>query len=247
MILLDERIGSKELLPLFRPYDVPVQLGHLDYGDAMWIGNGPTGPESIAVERKTLHDLVSSMRSNRLSGHQLPGLLDNYNWVYLLVEGVWRAGGTGVTEFLYGRDWRAMSIGSRPVLYREIDHYIATLQHICTINLITTSNPTQTVAFIVSRYKWWEKEWTKHDSHTAIYAPYEAQQSSRRGSLIRRSVGLVEKVAAQLPGIDRKAYDVGRYFRTVKRLANAEVKEWEKVKGVGKKGAERIYNLINGE
>ena len=95
MILLDDRTGSGELLPLFRPYDAPVELARLDFGDACWLGNGATGPELVGVERKTIHDLVSSMRSKRLSGYQLPGLLRTYDWVYLLVEGVWRCGGRG--------------------------------------------------------------------------------------------------------------------------------------------------------
>ena len=95
MILIDDRMGSKELLPLFRPYDVTVELSHLEYADIAFFGNGPTGPELVGIERKTLHDLVNSMRSRRLSGYQLPGLMAAYAWVYIVVEGVWRAGDGG--------------------------------------------------------------------------------------------------------------------------------------------------------
>jgi len=212
----------------------------------------------VGYERKNLHDLVASMRSKRLSGHQLPGLLDTYQVVYLVVEGILRAGGRGAAETWVRKDWVALTTGSQPILYREIDHYLATLTHLAGVTVVQTSNPTQTAAMIASRYRWWlDKEWAQHRSHIEIYAPADIGQVGR-GRILRRTVGLVEKVAAQLPGLDRGAWSVGKHFGNVYRMVNAEVREWAGVrietegargkgsKRLGEARAERIWNELRG-
>src|SRR5262245_60611921 len=235
MIWLDPRVGSGELLPYFKPYDVDVEVQQLEYGDACFWGEGVEGPTLIGVERKVSNDLVASMRSNRFSGHQLPGLLETYTWTYLVVEGIWQAGKTGEIEVIAnGGKWVSLHTGSRTVLYREVDHYLSTLEHKCGLNIVRTSNRGQTVAWLVSRYKWWQKEWRKHDSDEAIYAPYEERANGRRASFVPRRAGPVEVVASQFPGVDRKAYSLGKRFKSVRELVNANVKEFEEVDGIGK-------------
>lgn len=247
MMIIDDRVGSKELLPLFQPYDVNVQLGRADSGDIYWWGNGHDGPTMVGVERKVISDMISSMRSNRLSGFQLPKLLDTYGWVYLVLEGVWQCGDGGEIIVLAGRNWIPLRVGSQPVLFRELDHYLATLEHRCGVTVKYTSSPKQTVSWLVSRYKWWtDKEWDEHRSHEAIYAPHEVSMVRRRGSFTRRVVGPVEVHAAQFPGVARKAYEFGKVFRTVHEMVNAEVVRLESVDGIGKKGARRIYDYLRG-
>jgi ERCC4-type nuclease len=252
MILIDSRIGSKELLPYFKPFGVQVELTELEFGDLCWDGNGPSNSSvMIGVERKTIHDLISSMRSKRLSGKQLPGLLRTYDYVYLVVEGITRVGEQGQMEIWLRKGWVPLRVGSYPqrdptsaprmgsgtILYTEIDHYLSTLTHLCGVSVISTSNPTQTVAWAVSRYKWWsDKRWEQHHAHKEIYAPPPEQRGRRMFS----QVSLVGKMAAQITGVDRKAFDVEKKFKSVREMVNAEVKEWEKIKGVGKKLAESI-------
>lgn len=248
MLLIDPRIGSGELLPFFKPYDVAVEIHPLEYGDIMWCGNGPSGPELVGVERKRLSDLVSSMRSNRLSGHQLPGLLAMYEWVYVLVEGVWRAGVGGEVEMLCGRDWVPLRVGPRWVMFSEVDHYLATLEHKAGVSVHFTQDPKQTAAWLVSRYKWWnDKTWDKHGSHEAIYAPYEERQGRRRGSFVSKPVGPVEMVASQFPGVSKKAYEFGKKFSSVLGMVSAEEKVLAEVEGIGKKGAKRIHEWLRGK
>mgnify|MGYP001564620098 CR=1 FL=1 len=242
------------MLPLFRPYDVDVQVTRLEFGDICWSGKGSTGPELIGVERKTIHDLVSSIRSKRLSGHQLPGLVRTYDWVYLLVEGGWRCGEKGEVQVWVRGGWVVLAVGSRPILYREVDHYLSTLQCVCGVQVERTFDERQTVAWLVSRYKWWtDKEWAQHRSHVQVYAPYEVNDGRHRGSFVRRTPSLAEKVAAQIPGLDRGALQVAKKFKTVERMVEAGVGEWAAVeleqegkKGrrvvrLGRKRAERIY------
>ena len=54
MVWLDERAGSKELAPYIGPHTLCL----LPYGDLMWMGNGEDGPVPIAVEYKSIADLV---------------------------------------------------------------------------------------------------------------------------------------------------------------------------------------------
>jgi ERCC4-type nuclease len=246
-IVLDPRIGSGELLPYFKPYDVEVQVQQLEYADMCFWGSGHDGPVMVGMERKIITDLIASMRSNRLSGYQLPGLMQACGFVYIVVEGIWQCGKGGEIECAVKGGWATLRVGSRPVLYREVDHYLATLEHRCGVTVKYTANREQTVAYVVSRYQWWQKEWLKHDSYEAIYAPYEEKISSRRGSFTRRTVGPVEVVAAQFPGVSKKAYEFGKRFKSVRGMVNASVKELAEVEGIGKKGAEKIDKWLEGE
>lgn len=248
MILLDPRVGSGELLPYFKAYDVAVSdEEQLDCGDAWWWGCGHDGMVMVGAERKIITDLISSMRTNRLSGFQLSKLLSTYAFTYLIVEGIWQCGADGSIEVpTGGGKWTPLRVGSRSVLYREVDHYLATLEHRCGVTVKYTSNKAQTVAYLISRYKWWEKEWYKHDSFEAIYAPYEERAQTRRGSFTIRTAGPVEVVAAQFPGVSKKAWEFGKKFRNVHDLINAEEKRLGEIDGIGKKGALKIYNWIRG-
>lgn len=55
------------------------------------------------------------------------------------------------------------------------------------------------------------------------------------------------RMAAQLPGVDRRAQAVAGHFRTVRDMANATEKEWEEVPGIGKKTAEAAVRAITEE
>lgn len=265
MILIDSRTGSKELVPYFKPFDMQTELTTLEFGDFCFPGNGPDGSALIGVERKRLgarsNDLIDSMRSGRLSGHQLPGLLDTYTFTYLIVEGVWRIGDTGQLQVprRTGKNkyaWYDLKHGSRSVLYREVDHYLATLTHHCNIIVHHTDRERDTAAFIASRYKYFNlKEWHQHSSHMEIYAPTPVDRSSMWS---RRTPTFEEKIAAQLPGVSKGAFDVAKHFKSGRDMANAEVSDWEKVrvsvkaKGgmkkhkIGKTRAKRIFDAWRG-
>lgn len=256
MIVVDYRTGSKELAAPLRGYGIDIEVDTLEYGDVWFCGNGPdgVGTAAVGIERKRMGDLVDSMRSKRLSGHQLPGLLRTYNFVYLLVEGLWKVGIDGKIQLFNNkyRKWFNMLAGSRPVTFIEVDHYLATLGHVCGVQVMYTATIEHTVSQIVSRYRWWnDKLWEKHDSHNQIYAHYEP---AGRNRIARRSIGIVEKMAAQIYGIDKKAFDVGKRFRTpfemvAGRAATVDDRvrvgdKWDKV--VGKKLRDKVVGQLLG-
>ena len=62
-----------------------------------------------------------------------------------------------------------------------------------------------------------------------------------------RRAGPVELVAAQLPGVSKKAFEFGKKFKSVFALVNAEERSLSEVDGIGKKGAGKIYRWLRGE
>jgi len=252
MILLDDRTGSKELMRYFVAHDVRVESTRLEFADACWAGNGPHGDCMIGMERKRIGDLVNSIRGRRLSGHQLPGLMDNYEFVYLIVEGIYRPGIHGELEEGRGQGiWRAMG-----PMYREIDSYLATLELKCGVIVRRTTSPQETVAVIVDLYKWWTgKTWEQHQSHHQLYTlSPDSQVSGRKLSFVnpereiarkygKRAVD-VWKMAAQLEGLDTKAELVAAHFRTPRRMMLAGVKDWMEIAGIGKVLASRYVEVF---
>lgn len=256
-IMLDPRSGSGEVLPYFKPYDVPVDdTVQLDAGDFAFCGNGPGGDTPlIGFERKVLTDAISSMRTERFMGEQLPKLLAMYPMsITIIVEGIFRAGPqSGAIEVkARGGDWFSVRVGPRSVMYRELDHWLATIEEKLSyetgrqFRVVRTADPAQTAAYVVSRYKWWnDKEWDEHDSYKVIYSPDVPNPSNlRRSGFSLPQPGPVEEVACRFPGVREKAWNFGKVFDNVVDMVNADPKRLEEVEGIGKKLATRTYEWL---
>jgi ERCC4-type nuclease len=284
MILVDPRSGSGELFGLFQPFDVQVFMAsedtpfsafsmmdsekpivQLPFGDFCFWGNGPEGTTLIGIERKALSDFIQSMRTKRLSGHQLPGLLKLYGSVSIVLEGVWRVGNSGCIETRqWDRqrkkyEWSTLYLGNNPILFEEMDHHLATLQNKRHVVVAYTGDSKQTVAWIVSRYHWWNKKlWDQHRSDEAIYTDYTPiNGAGKKVSFHFRTVPDVEKMVAQI-GVDHMAMDLAKAFPTMEKLVQASVEDIAKV-AVGQRGkkgartvmfgearAQKIYNRLRG-
>ena len=243
MLWLDRRIGSGELeQPLVR-LGIPVEILTLDFADCAFLGHGPEGENTmqLGIEIKKIHDLVSSIETGRLSGHQLPGLLRQYDAAWLIVEGLWRPGDDGVLELFRRGRWTPLEHGRRRYMYREIDNYLSTLEIKAGMRIRRTSNTDETARVIADLYGWWhDKAWEKHRSHMALHQPADM------GMLVPPS--LRRRVAAELPGVghDRSGAVAGHFPNTLQMLM-ADVKEWQAIKGIGKTLATRIVDAIGRE
>ena len=253
MIALDYRTGSKELAPLFHPFGIQVDLCALDFGDLAFEGNGPHGRCMVAIERKRISDLIQSIESRRLSGHQLPGMADAYDYAYLIVEGLWRPGSEGQMEVGHGTldsdgptfGGRWASARGRALHYRAIDNYLATLELLAGVIYRRTMNPLETVFTVVDLYRWWnEKLWGEHSAHLSVYAPAIAKQGKGRLNLAHREVSVAEKMAMQLPGVDSKAQLIAAHFGSVRAMVNATEAQWAEIPGVGKPTAKRLVEVM---
>lgn len=240
-ILIDNRVGSRELAPLF-PSGVPTCLAALTYADFAWCGEGPDGPvESIGVERKTIGDLCQSISTDRLSGHQLRGLLNGHSHVYLLVEGVFRPSpGTGILQVHRKGRWMDLITG-RKYMARDIECYLNTLAVLCGVHVLRTSGPPQSVSVLCALYNWWQKPWGHHRAHLA----FEPTPPAPTTYIAKPS--LVAQVAAQLPGVGwDRAHKLARRFGTVEALVEADPQELEGVEGVGPVTARKVWRSVRG-
>lgn len=224
-IYVDSRVGSKDLYPLFLKRQVPVELVPLPYGDACFVGRGPSGPEVIGVERKRIRDLVASLVSDRLMGHQLPGLVDAYRFRWVVVEGVYRTGASGYLEVPRGRgDWGLLE---PRLLGAGLDGWLLTLQLRGGTFVQRTRDAEDTADWLSSLHAWWTgKAWHEHQGHLAL-PPQIDGPFGTKPSLLR-------KVAATLPGIGfERSADVEQAFVNVVDLVMAEEARWRTIKGIG--------------
>lgn len=243
MILLDDREDTHRFLPLFKPYGVDVDAAHLECGDFAFAGNGSSGDVMVGIERKTLTDLFNSMRERRLQGKQLPRMFNTYSpeHIYLLVEGVWRPGANGVLEVLDRGGWHGYSFNRSGIQYGEIVNFLTSLTVLGNVKVLRSQSDMETAALVSWLYKWYAKPYEQHKTLVDVYAPLPLVQTHK---YCFREPTLVERVAAQLPGIDSKARAVGKHFKTVKEMVNAKEKEWLAVDGVGKTIARKVKTAI---
>lgn len=232
MITVDSRAGSGDMIPLFPP-GIEVCGGTLDFGDFFFMGNGEdNSPVTIGIERKAIRDLANSISTGRLSGHQLPGLLQQYSYVYLLIEGMWRYDpDSGILQTLTGSFWTDLCFGQRRFMAKEIVGFLNTIQVKAGVYVVYSGSRKETVQTVCSLYHWWNDK--QFDGHTAHLSPHKTHRGPQGEiSLIKPS--LVRRVAAELPGVGwGKSAAVAEHFPSVRAMANAEERDWKKIPGIG--------------
>lgn len=240
---IDPRAGSGPLYPLLVHRGVKgAELGQLAYGDVEIVGNGPDGlPILVGVEYKKLPDLIQCMETGRLTGHQLPGMTETYDVIWLLVEGIWRENlSTGLIEVPEGRSWRSLRTG-RGITSSALEGYLMTLQQKLGIKVMRTGVVSQTVDWLYQLNRWWTgKEWEDHRAHLTF------DNSAAIAHLTRPS--LIRRMAKELPGVgyDRSGH-VAAHFTSPVAMVLADEREWASIKGIGKETARRVVRALEGE
>ena len=257
MILVDERIGSRELLAPLQRAGLEAELSHLDFADIAFLGRGIGGaPLMIGVELKRLPDLVQSITTDRLAGHQLPGLLRTYDpdltgqRVYLVVEGEWKTDRNGRLVRRVGAGmWKPMQ-GSPPA--SALRKRLLTLATRAGVTVWMTASRVETVAFLTDLYRFWaDSDLDSHRSHLAIYSPDVDSRLLSTPSIFRQ-------VVAQLPGVGMKVAEAAEtYFKgslyaamTASEVYRANVTTLDadgSPRRLGAKTAARIVQAINGK
>jgi ERCC4-type nuclease len=243
-ILIDSRIGSRELAPLLPP--IPCELTRLEYGDCSWVGNGPDGPVFVGVERKRLRDLLNSMESGRLINHQLLGMSRAYHYSYVVIEGIWRVGESGVIEIPKGKgQWTSSLLGSRKFPASVMDNFTNTLSVMLNTTVVFTPTMRRTSGWISNIYRWWtSKQWRQHRSangtqrvkcrNLPVTALSEAPIVARVAMELARGVG------------GDKAMSLARVFASPEELMEATRKELELVPGIGPTLAKGLWEGMHG-
>jgi ERCC4-type nuclease len=240
LILVDNRAGSKELIDPLEAAGLPVEVTMLDFGDLCWVGRGANGTGVlIGVEYKKLPDLVQSLATERLAGHQLPGMVQTYDRPYLLIEGAWDADESG--RVVQPGAFRGASNplkGCPPAI--ELLKRIFTLETRGGLRVHWTQNQKATVRYITALYRFWtDKALDQHKSHLAVHAP-DLDPSLKDG------VSDFARVVAMIPGIGfTTAVVVDKVFgSSFTRMMAATEQEWAAIEINGRKlGANKAHKI----
>jgi len=237
MILVDRRIGSNDLLKPLQQAGFEAQLVELEFGDIAFEGKGPNGTTlNVGVELKVLGDLINSLRTGRLAGHQLPGLLKTYDYTWLLVEGEWRVDPRGYV--ITGKTKKSHS----HMMASELDKQLLTLELCGGLHVAHTHTRADTVRFLGNLYRWWtDRAVDQHTSHLALHV-----------SPTVYAISPFRAAVCQWPGIGVKTSKaVESRFHSIRGAASASVEEWAQIttgeRKLGRKTAERVVKFLRGE
>lgn len=225
------------------------ELCTLEYGDLAFTGNGPRGDITIGVEVKKLNDALACMVDGRFTGHQVPGLIQQYDKAYLLVEGLWRpCPKSGVLQIgrgswdgdKFGGTWRDVSSGYQRFTFRQFTGWLESVSQLANIRVVRSNGEAETVAWILSLEQWWQKSWSDHRSLQGFH-------EERPNSGLMTKPPLRRRIAAELPSIGwQRSAEVAKKFATVKEMINAPVERWVEIDGIGKGIAEKVVAAIEG-
>jgi ERCC4-type nuclease len=247
VIQVDDRVGSSEMAPLLRSLGCPVELTRMEFGDVAFMGWGANGmPVSVGIEMKRLDDVIACITSGRFAGHQLPGLIQSYDHVWLLVCGEWRARiRDGVLEQRKpgrggGYYWSETCGGQRTWMWRDVESWLTSMQIMGGLRVHRVPEWQEGARWIKALSSWFAKE--EHHSHLVVYGGKELYQD--QALLVKPT--LARRVAKELPGIGVvRSAEVARTFRTVAEMVEATPKDWMQIEGIGKGIADKIYKAIH--
>ncbi len=247
MIIIDPRAGSRELPAAMTPYGIPIASG-IAAGDFEFIGQTPLGPTPIGGEHKKhgTKDTFDSLMSGRLTGTQLPRMVDAYPWVrYVVFEGMTRRSyRDGILELRqeWGKhEWeQAFSRKGAGITYDEYRNRIESIEefwswpHVTGRTIVVeTPDRETTAAWLAGRYHYWQKPYDSHhsarqwDRSRDIGAIYTAADILLGTS---SNLPLVQRCAREIDGIGQsKSNFVARSFKSLYRMAVADPAEWAAV------------------
>lgn len=260
LLYVDNRAGSKELFPLLCAKGLPAVLTRMDYADISFLGVGPEGdPVGIGVEVKTLRDVLSCIADGRFAGHQLPGLIQSYDQVWLLIAGLWRANAkTGMLEYRKRKGtWEEASVGTRRFMARDLMTWLMTIEIKGGIRSVRVPDWGDAVVWLSALYGWWNsKGWDGHNSHLVFHdgsrhgTPYKRDRASQMvmslsdRALLNRPT-LTRMIAAQLPNVGwTRSAPLAKRYRTVEELIGATPEELMEIEGIGPKIAQEIWTSL---
>lgn len=248
MVIVDERGGSggleaaKRRLSALRNRGVDADLGHLDFGDYAIAGNGPNNETvMIGVELKTTRDILNSLRSNRLVGHQVPGMVQMYEGrAWLVTEGIWREGRGGDWE-VYQGSWQTFSAGSRTIQMTDIESWILSAVTFGGLMYWHGSMQTDTARFIRDLdHLWCDKQYDEHKTYDVIYRKPPDRATFTEPSDFVKMVSVIDKVGWT------KAMELERVFDgDMDALMTATAKELQEVEGIGRTIADNIVRTLH--
>uniref|UniRef100_A0A6M3L331 Putative nuclease n=1 Tax=viral metagenome TaxID=1070528 RepID=A0A6M3L331_9ZZZZ len=236
----EERSHKRGDKPLHEHLQSPYALKHLDYGDIMFTGNGSEGKMTIGIERKRFRDLIGSINSGRLSGHQLIGLTNSYDIVFLLVEGIFKVGKDGYLRRPKGASWIVETLGDKPLPATYMYNYLTELSIFTQVTTVFQPSIRLSALWVDGTYAWFQRPWESHHAHEQFHTQPPPRAFLRKPRTLVRMIKEIDDVGWE------KAVAIGRRYANMKDLIFAEPKELMETKGIGKVLAHRILQELRG-
>jgi len=249
LLRVDYRGGSKELVDPLVALGLPAVEEDLLSGDIVFTGRGEKGvPVEIGIEFKKLGELLGSLQTQRLQGHQLLKMRKAFAFSYLLTEGelLWNDQGMMTTRKRAkwgGRSEVPMPGGMR---INEFMKRIHVLHLRGGLNPLWAKNREETLKQIEVLYRvWTDQDLDEHKSHLAIYqAPMLTEVTQFRKTVhTLPEVGMRVSIAAEdkFKGSIRKAICLS----TADDWATLETRDRQgKTRRLGPKHAAKIMEAI---
>lgn len=232
---VDARAGSGELHAPLTHAGLRPELDILPAGDVEVVGRGPGGrPLLVGVEFKTIPDMLACVRSGRFA-EQRRAMQARYEVSWLLIEGEWRIEGDAL-EVRERSGWRNRA----HYTHQEVAAWLLTMAQRGRVLLWRTATRAESIAWLRALYWWWtSKDFELHRAHLDWYTP------PATGEALIEEPGLVQRVAAVLPGIgtDRARAAAGA-FGSVREMVNADAAAWRAIEGIGPKTAKRVVEAV---
>jgi hypothetical protein len=171
-LLVDGATGSHELIAPLQKLGLPAEKAHLEFGDVAFLGRGCGGERLyIGIELKKIGELVQSMCSTkRLQGHQLLGLVQDFDRRYLLIEGDYHSDTKGNAVVFRGVGQPRPLPGAPSAI--TLEQEIINIQTRGGVWVRHTTTRKDTLRFLCACYRYWtDKDLDEHKSHLAMYAP----------------------------------------------------------------------------
>lgn len=211
------------------------------HGDVCFFGvweddSGPV-PIRVSLERKKINDLVNSITTGRYLAQAQAAYAAGFHKLVLVVEGIARSGRGGLVEVPHKKGWMPTI---PPIPYSRFDQYLSELSLYADITVKRTQSVTETAAVIKALWALFQKPPSEHSSLKSIYSapPPGAVEFMFKPSLVRR-------VAKEFDGIGwGRAADTDKHFKSVVGMVNADVDEWEKIAGIGRKTATQVVASV---
>lgn len=241
MLTVDNRVGAIELSDTIRAMHVPVEVKRITFGDFRFDGSGPKGTCTVGIERKKVRDVLCSIEDGRFAAHQLPGLIETYDYVYLIVEGRATVDASSLDLIEpYGDTGRGRPYRLGPshnIPYRQFDNYLNSISTQSSCRVKRSTSPAETIMQLVDLYHWFQKPWSQHQSLKVL------RKEPPKFSFFTPSVR--QLVASCLPGIGyEKSMAVAQKFPTITEMVLATPRQWMEVPGIGDTLARRITKLL---
>lgn len=216
-----------------------VEVTRLPFGDAAFVGNGPEGTVvPVGIEVKAIQDMLRVISDGRFEGHQLPGMLDAYAALYLIVEGPMRCSRAGDLQIRRGPVWAPVAWGRRIWRCGDVGRWLTRLEVMYGVRVRRTWTRDDTAQAIKDIHDWYEKE---EHGKPRDYAGAPPTRSLLPANLTARMVKEIDGI-----GWD-KGRVIGSYFKRPIVMLGAPVQAWMEIPGIGRKLAERAWEAIRSD